>query len=136
MRITVEATVVAPIDEVWRACTTPEDIKQWNATSTDWHTTDAAADLRIGGAFSSRTEEKDGSMGFDFAGTYNKIAERQLIEYSFGDRLAQVEFAEGANGVQRTVTFDAESSHTEEQQREGWQAILNSFNRHVESQSR
>ena len=136
MRLTVEATVAAPIDEVWNAYTTPADIKQWNAASDDWHTTDAAVDLRVGGTFSSRMEAKDGSMGFDFAGTYTKIVEHQLIEYSFGDRMAQIEFAEGANGVKVTVTFDTESSHTEEQQREGWQAILNNFKRHVETKSR
>jgi len=135
MRISVETTVAAPINEVWRAYTTPEDITQWNAASDDWHTTSAAVDLRVGGTFSSRMEAKDGSMGFDFAGTYTKIVEHQLIEYSFGDRTAQVEFAEGANGVKVSVVFDAESSHTEEQQREGWLAILNNFKRHVEETS-
>ncbi|MDX1824126.1 MAG: SRPBCC family protein [Thiohalomonadales bacterium] len=136
MKITVEAIVAAPINEVWHAYTTPEDIKQWNAASDDWHTTNAAVDLRIGGSFTSRMEAKDGSMGFDFAGTYTNIVEHQLIEYSFGDRMAQVKFTEDANGVQVTVIFDAESSHTEEQQREGWQAILNNFKRHVEGKSR
>jgi uncharacterized protein YndB with AHSA1/START domain len=43
-------------------------------------------DLRVGGVFSSRMEAKDGSMGFDFAGTYTKIIEHKLIEYSFGAR--------------------------------------------------
>jgi Activator of Hsp90 ATPase homolog 1-like protein len=45
------------------------DIKRWNAASDDWHTTNATVDLRVGGAFSSRMEAKDGSMGFDFTGT-------------------------------------------------------------------
>ena len=49
----------------------------------------------VGGVFSSRMEAKDGSMGFDFARTYTKIIEHKLIEYSFGDRTAQVEFAPG-----------------------------------------
>jgi hypothetical protein len=30
-----------------------------------------------------------------------------------------------------TVTFDSESTHSEDQQRTGWQAILDSFARHV-----
>ena len=88
----------------------PEDIKQWNAASDDWHTTAATVDLRVGGAFSSRMEAKDGSMGFDFAGTYTKIVEHKLIEYSFGDRAAQVEFAAGPNGVRVGVTFDSEAN--------------------------
>jgi uncharacterized protein YndB with AHSA1/START domain len=131
MKITVETTVNAPIEKVWRAYTTPEDIKQWNAASDDWHTTAATVDLRPGGAFSSRMEAKDGSMGFDFAGTYTKVEKHKLIEYSFGDRKAQVEFADAPKGVRVRVTFDSESTHSVEQQRDGWQAILNNFARHV-----
>ena len=132
MRITVETTVAAPIEEVWRAYTTPEDIKQWNAASDDWHTTSATVDLRVGGTFSSRMEVKDGSTGFDFAGTYTNILEHQLIEYSFWDRTARVEFADSPDGIRVSVAFDSESTHSIEQQREGWQAILNNFTRHVE----
>jgi uncharacterized protein YndB with AHSA1/START domain len=133
MKITVETTVDAPIEKVWRAYTAPDDIKQWNAASDDWHTTAAAVDLRVGGAFTSRMEAKDGSMGFDFTGTYTNIVKHKLIEYSFGDRAAQVEFADSPKGVRVSVTFDSESTHSIEQQRDGWQAILNSFTRHVEA---
>src|SRR6476619_5754717 len=98
-KITVETVVAAPIEKVWNSYTTPEDIKQWNAASDDWHTTKASVDLRAGGAFSSRMEAKDGSMGFDFAGTYTKILQHRLIEYSFGDRMARVEFAPDPKGV-------------------------------------
>lgn len=133
MKITVETTVAAPIATVWKAYTSPEDIVQWNAASSDWHTTSAQVDLRVGGAFSSRMEAKDGSMGFDFAGTYTQVVPNRLIEYSFGDRTAQVQFAEGPKGVTVTVSFDSEETHSIEQQREGWQAILNNFARHVAS---
>lgn len=132
MKITVETDIAAPIEEVWRAYTTPADIMKWNAASDDWHTTAASVDLREGGTFSSRMEAKDGSMGFDFAGTYTKIVPNKLIEFSFGDRTAQVEFTEGPKGVNVRVTFDAETTHSEEHQRNGWQAILNNFARHVE----
>ena len=133
MKITVETNVLAPIGMVWKAYTTPADIKLWNAASDDWHTTAASVDLREGGKFSSRMEAKDGSMGFDFAGTYTKIVPNSLIEYAFGDRTAQVEFAPGPNGIAVRVTFDSESTHSIEQQRNGWQAILNNFARHVEA---
>lgn len=56
----------------------------------------------------------------------------ELIEYSFGDRVASVEFSGGSHGVTVRVTFDSEETHSIEQQREGWQAILNNFKRHVE----
>lgn len=135
MKITVETKVAAPIAEVWRAYTTPDDIKQWNAASDDWHTTAASADLREGGQFSSRMEAKDGSMGFDFAGTYTKVQAPHLIEYAFGDRAARVEFNETPQGVQVRVSFDPETTHPIEMQRGGWQAILDNFARHVEKRA-
>jgi uncharacterized protein YndB with AHSA1/START domain len=133
MRITVETTVGAPIADVWRAYTTPEDIVRWNAASEDWHTTRASVDLREGGAFSSRMEAKDGSVGFDFAGTYTRIVPHEVIEYAFDGRKALVEFAPAPAGVKVRVTFDAETTHSEDQQRGGWQAILDNFARHVET---
>ncbi len=133
MKITVEATIHAPIEKVWRAWTTPADITQWNAASDDWHTTKASVDLRAGGSFSSRMEAKDGSVGFDFAGTYTKIVEHQLIECAFGDRTMRVEFSTANGAVTVRETFDAETTHPEEMQRNGWQAILNNFKKHVES---
>lgn len=133
VKITVQTNVAAPIETVWRAYTTPEDIKQWNAASDDWHTTAATVDLRVGGAFSSRMEAKDGSEGFDFAGTYTKLVEHELIEYAFGDRTAQVAFTPGPQGVEVRVTFDSEETHPVEVQRDGWQAILDNFARYVEA---
>jgi uncharacterized protein YndB with AHSA1/START domain len=105
MKITVETIVKAPLAKVWSAYITPEDIKQWNTASDDWHTTQSTVDLRVGGAFTSRMEAKDGSFGFDFAGTYTKIVPNELIEYAFGDRTGAVEFVTGANGVTVRVTF-------------------------------
>jgi hypothetical protein len=44
-----------------------------------------------------------------------------------------VEFLPDTRGVTVRVTFDAETVYPVEQQREGWQAILNRFARHVEA---
>jgi uncharacterized protein YndB with AHSA1/START domain len=135
MKISVETLVKAPIADVWRAWTTPADIVKWNTASPDWHTTTASVDLRVGGVFSSRMEAKDASMGFDFAGTYTLIVEHERIEAAFGERSLQVEFVPGANGVTVRETFDAETTYPPEQQRQGWQAILDNFARHVEGRS-
>ncbi|HMV16800.1 MAG TPA: SRPBCC family protein [Zoogloea sp.] len=132
MKITVETTIRAPLAAVWRAYTTPEDIVLWNAASDDWHTTRASVDLRVGGTFSSRMEAKDGSFGFDFAGTYTQVVPERLLEYAFGDRRARVEFSEDATGVRVKISFDAENEFPAEQQRSGWQAILDNFKRLLE----
>ena len=133
MKVTIETTVKASINKVWSAWTSPEDIKQWNAASDDWHTTQSSVDLREGGAFSSRMEAKDGSFGFDFAGIYTKVIPNELLEFTFGDRAAKVEFLNGENGVLVRETFDAETEHPIEMQRQGWQSILNNFAKHVEA---
>ena len=132
MKITVQTTVRAPIDKAWKAYTSPEDIVQWNAASDDWHTTESSADLRVGGRFSSRMEAKDGSFGFDFEGIYTNVVPNSLLEYTFGGRKGRVEFNEGEAGVTVRVSFDSEETHSIEQQRQGWQVILNRFQRHVE----
>jgi len=136
MKITIEALVAVPLVEVWRAWTTPADIVRWNAASDDWHTTAASVDLRVGGTFSSRMEAKDGSMGFDFEGTYTEVVPQERIAYALGDRrTVVVEFAPEAGGVRVRETFDAEGANPIELQRQGWQAILDNFARHVEGGS-
>lgn len=131
--ITVQTTVHAPLAEVWRAYSSADDIVQWNAASDDWHTTRAEVDLRLGGAFVYRMEAKDGSSGFDFAGTYRVVEPERVLAYDFWDRSARVDFADGPGGVTVTVTFDAETENPVEMQQEGWQAILDRFKDYVEA---
>src|SRR3954465_6405830 len=135
MKINVETVVAAPIEQVWSAYTTPADIKQWNAASDDWHTTKSTVDLRVGGAFSSRMEAKDGSFGFDFDGTYTKVVPEQSLEGAFGGRAGVVELLPTGDAVKVRVTFDAETTNSIEQQQQGWQAILDRFTRHVEAKA-
>lgn len=134
MKITVETVVNAPLSQVWDAWSNPADIEQWNSAGDDWHTTRSSVDLREGGRFLSRMEARDGSAGFDFEGTYTRVEPQQTIEYRMSDgREVEVHFQERAGGVLVKNTFDAESENPPEMQREGWQAILDNFGRHVEA---
>ena len=89
-KITVESLIKAPIDLVWNTYNNPQDIQQWNTASPEWHTVNSVNDLRVGGAFSNRMEAKDGSMGFDFAGTYTEIIPHEKIAYSFYDIIKEI----------------------------------------------
>jgi uncharacterized protein YndB with AHSA1/START domain len=134
MKITVESLVKAKLSNVWDAWSNPADIKRWNAAQDDWHTTACTVDLREGGKFLSRMEAKDGSVGFDFEGTYTRVVPKKTIEYRMSDgREVNVEFVEERGGVLVKETFDAESENTPELQRQGWQAILDNFGRYVEA---
>lgn len=128
MIITIEAMVAAPATRAWRAWTDPEHVVRWNFASDDWHCPRAAADLRVGGRFCSRMEAKDGSMGFDFEGTYTHVAPPAELRYQLGDeREVSVRFEPVAEGVRVIQSFEAESELEAEQQRQGWQQILNNF---------
>lgn len=134
MKISIDTHVRASIERVWSAWTTPADIICWNAASDDWHTPRSENDLRVGGRFCSRMEARDGSVGFDFEGTYTAVEHHKLIEYSLGDeRKVSVRFEPVDGGVRVVETFDAEDQNEAELQRQGWQAILDRFAAHVHS---
>ena len=131
--ITIQAAINAPVEKVWKLYTAPEHITQWNNASDDWHTPRAENDLKPGGKFRYRMEAKEGSFGFDFWGTYQKIKTNELIAYTLGDgRKVMVTFAEKKHETDIEIKFEAESTHTIEMQRSGWQAILDNFKKYVE----
>lgn len=132
--ITVDANVYAPVEAVWKHWTEPASIMQWNHASDDWQCPSSVNDLRDGGTFSARMEAKDGSMGFDFGGTYTKVIPKELIEYVMSDgRKVSVVFQAKGDQTYVTETFDAETENSEEMQRGGWQAILNNFKAYTEA---
>lgn len=132
--ITVQTTVNAPIDKVWKLWTDPEHVMQWNNASDDWHTPKAENDLRVGGRFVYRMEAKDGSFGFDFDGEYTTVEEHKTIEYRIADgRVVRIDFVSDGNTTTVTETFEAEETHSLELQRSGWQSIIDNFKRYVES---
>lgn len=132
--ITVETFVNAPIEKVWKFWTEPKHIDKWNRASEDWESRDSKNDVRTGGNFSTIMAAKDGSQSFEFGGTYTNVIPNKLIEYKLGDdRKVSIKFEEENGGVKVTETFDQETENSEELQRSGWQAILDSFKNYTEN---
>jgi len=132
--ITVETTVQAPVEKVWACWNEPKHITQWCQASDDWHAPRAENDLKEGGKFSTTMAAKDGSFSFDFGGVYTKVAENKVIEYTIGDgRNVSIQFEDDGTATKIVETFEAETTHPEEMQRAGWQAILDNFKKYVES---
>lgn len=131
--ITVETLVNAGLEKVWRYWTEPEHIKQWNHASDDWHTPMAENDLQKGGRFTCRMEAKDGSFGFDFVGTYNKILPKKFIGYTLDDgRIVTIDFEDKDGKIMITEIFEPEDQNPVDMQRDGWQAILDNFKNYTE----
>jgi len=131
--ITIEAKINAPVEKVWEYWNNPEHIKNWAFASPEWHAPNAANDLRVGGNFSTTMAARDGSMSFDFGGTYTTVEENKLIEYVLADG-RQVKIVFEADGEQTRIaeTFDPETTNPLEMQRGGWQAILDNFKKLAE----
>lgn len=131
--VTIHTTINAPIAEVWARWTQPEHMTQWTFASDDWESPTATNDLRVGGTFTTRMQAKDGSVGFDFGGTYTSVEEHAHIAYDMEDgRHVDVRFESVDGAVRITETFDLETQNPADMQRAGWQAILENFKKYVE----
>lgn len=133
-KITIEATVKAPVEKVWKYWSLPGHITKWAFASPEWHAPSAENDLRTGGKFVTRMEAKDGSFGFDFNGVYDTVKTNELIEYTIADgRKVIVAFKANGNETQVVEIFEAEDQNSVEMQKAGWQAILDNFKNYTES---
>ena len=131
--ITVKTTINAPVSEVWSKWNNPEDIMQWCFASDTWHAPKAENNLQVGGKFTTTMAAKDGSFSFDFGGTYDQVVDNQLISYTMEDgRNVKIEFTSEGDKTIVSETFDPENQNSAEMQRDGWQAILDNFKKHVE----
>ncbi|WP_108670941.1 SRPBCC family protein [Peribacillus acanthi] len=132
-KVTVQTTVQAPVEKVWKFWTEPAHITKWNTASDEWHTPIAENDLQVGGKFHSRMEAKDASFGFDFDGVYDEVKLHEVIAYSLGDgRKVQILFKGQNNETEIIETFDPETTNPIELQQQGWQAILDNFKKYTE----
>ncbi len=133
-RIKVSTTIHASVEQVWICWTTPKHITQWNAAANEWHCPTASNDLRAGGRFVFHMAARDGSVSFDFSGTYDVVTRPKKIKYTLDDaRKVTVQFSEEDGWTTLTETFEAESENTPELQKAGWQAILDRFRQYVET---
>jgi uncharacterized protein YndB with AHSA1/START domain len=135
-KIEIESKINAKLDQVWEYWTKPEHITKWNKASEDWLCTNAENELKEGGKFKYRMESEDGKVGFDFAGTYKEVKEKEKLTYELEDgRNAEVTFSEEDGNVMIKETLDTEGENPVEQQEQGWKSILENFKAYAEEQS-
>ncbi|MDE3255877.1 MAG: SRPBCC domain-containing protein [Bacteroidota bacterium] len=131
--VTVQAIIKAPINKVWEYWTNPAHIVHWNFASADWHCPNATNNLEISGEFHYLMAAKDGSVSFDFGGTYQAIEINKQIDILLGDgRKMEVSFEETTEGTQLTERFEPETMNAVELQKTGWQLILDNFKSYVD----
>lgn len=135
MKVCIGIKIERDINAVWQAWNNPDSVMEWHTASDSWYVTASQVDLKIGGNFCHSMAAKDGSMSFDFNGTYVAIEAPNLLGFCMPDgRMVTVGFVSKQGVTYVTETFDAESATSCEQQKNGWQNILNNFKRHMEKQ--
>ncbi len=135
--IVVSTQVKSTPEKAWEAFTDAAHIVKWYHASEDWHAPYAENDLKVGGSFKTTMSARDGSASFDFGGVYQDVIPGEYIAFTLGDgRKVEITFKEVEPGVvEVTEKFDPEQENSLELQKNGWQAILDSFKRYVEETS-
>lgn len=132
--IVVTVQIAAPLEEVWQKWVDPLHVVNWNFAAPTWCCPFAQSDLRAEGTFVYRMEARDGSMGFNFGGTFSTVDPETFLAYVLGDgRRVEVKFSVENGQVRLEESFEIEDINTAEQQRFGWQSILNNFKQYVET---
>ncbi len=131
--LTVQTIIKAPIERVWKCWTTPTDIILWNNPSEDWETTSVTVDLKDNGTFIYKMKAKDGSVAFDFTGTYDKIIINEYIESTLFDNRKVINIFK-PNGDETILieTFDPEAETPIPEQKAFTQAVIDNFKKYVE----
>ena len=131
--ITAQVAVNAPIEKCWKLWTTPADIMQWNNPSEEWHSPRVENDPREGGSFLFRMETKDGKMGFDHSGRYDKVIPNELIEYTVADgRRSVIRMIRVGDSTNVIEVFEPEANTPVDMQRDFCQGVLENFKRYAE----
>lgn len=130
--IIIETTVAARPEKAWELYTGADHLVNWNHASDDWYCPSASNDLRPGGELKATMAARDGSVSFEFVGIYDQVTPPKSMSYTMGDgRHVSVQFEPVNESTRVTTTFEPETQHSLEMQREGWQAILDNYAKYV-----
>jgi uncharacterized protein YndB with AHSA1/START domain len=104
----IARTINAPVERVYRAWTTPEELKQWHAPF-DYVVTDVAVDLRVGGRFRLTMQQPGTDVVNVAAGVYSEIIPNKKLVLTWRWENSKNNPGES----QLTLEFNARGTKTE-----------------------
>jgi uncharacterized protein YndB with AHSA1/START domain len=123
----------APRELVFECWLKPEHLIHWYSAGDGWTTPYAESDGRTGGRFKVGFAAPDGKISFDFTGTYDEVTPPSVIAFTADDgRPMRVVFSEQGGKTMVELTLTLEPTHSEEQQRHGWTAMINNLGAYLE----
>jgi len=122
----IQKTVNAPIDRVYEAFLSPEDLKHWFYASEGWTTPYAEIDPKPGGRLRIGFRDPSGENTFDYEGAFVKLEKPVLIAYELADgRKVTLRFIALSPEKTRVLErFESDGQMPLEMQRAGWKAQL------------
>lgn len=127
-KIIIERVFVAPIERVFKALITTEDLVRWHHAGDGWKTPYAELDPRVGGVIKIGYSDAEGKSTFDFTATITDFNEPYRLAYRLhvselieeDSRLVEYDLSEENGKTKLRVQFDIEHVHDKELQRKGW----------------
>ena len=128
----------APPALVFECWLKAEHLVHWYSAGEGWTTPYAESDGRTGGRFKIGFAGPDGKVAFDFTGTYDEVTapapgKTGRIAFTADDgRPMRADFTEQDGKTLVTFMLTLEPTHSEDQQRHGWSAILANLGTYLE----
>jgi uncharacterized protein YndB with AHSA1/START domain len=117
---------------VFQAWTEGEHLKEWFSAGGGWTTPFAESDPRPGGALRVGFAAPDGQGDFTLEGVYDEVTPPERLSYTMADgRKVVVVLTEADGGTELSLTLDLETTFSADFQRQGWSAILENLERHL-----
>lgn len=139
--IIIERDINAPIERVFDALITPEDLMQWSHAGDGWQTPYAEVDPVVGGKIKIAYADPEGNVVFDFEAVIEEIERPNKYYYRLGipelikddDRIVNVDLHEVDGGTHLKMEFDIEHLNDKELQRNGWTQHIDNLQKLLES---
>jgi uncharacterized protein YndB with AHSA1/START domain len=126
--IVIERDFDAPIDRVFKALVSPEDLIKWHHAGGGWVTPHAQVDARVGGKIKIGYSSADGAQTFEFGATISEFNPPKRLAYYLqiediidkNNRQITYDLSEISGRTHLILEFDIEHVHDKELQRKGW----------------
>jgi uncharacterized protein YndB with AHSA1/START domain len=128
----VARTFAAPREEVFRAWTDPEALKEWWAAGPGFTTPVAEVDLRVGGRYRLGMKAPDQELPYVVGGTYREIERPARLVYTWAwegsnapETLVTVEFRDRGSLTEVVLTHEHFADATDrDRHAAGWNGCL------------
>ncbi|WP_345950813.1 SRPBCC family protein [Mucilaginibacter sp. PAMB04274] len=136
LRLSAEMDFKVPVQVLYKAWVTPEDLKQWWHPSEN-HLQNVELDIQEGGQFKYEFMGKDEQPSLTITGDYKEVKENEKLVYSWNWTVPTAEFkpsehllsimfvSEGEGSRIKVVQENFQSEESINPHQEGWEKALN-----------